>query len=462
MTDVPQILESRTYEDLKAGDAVTVERRLTHEDAAYVAALARGLVELPPGIDAGTTGYDVWAGAMFATVLITLLPGPGTVFRRQSLEFVAPVAVGDTLQLTAVVRQKTASDRTVLLDCTATNQRDQVVVTGTAEVRPPDERARAQMGAIPNVQFYDHRNFEALTELCAGREPVATAVAHPCDTASLEAVVEAARAGIIQPLLVGPRARIEQIARAAQIDVSGCGFYEAPHSHGAASRAVELVRSGEAELLMKGSLHTDELMQSVVDPDRGLRTERRVSHVFVMDVPTYPKLLFVTDGAVNIFPTLAEKADICQNAIDFARALGIERPKVAILSAVETVTAKIPSTLEAAALCKMAERGQITGGELDGPLALDNAISVAAARTKNIQSTVAGVADILLVPDLESGNMLAKNLSFMANAESAGIVLGARVPIILTSRADSVRARLASCAIAALLVHSRRGVRVSL
>jgi phosphate acetyltransferase len=449
-------LESRTFEDLKPGDAVTVERQLSHDDAALVTALARGLVRLPEGLTAGTTGYDVWAGAMFATVLISFLPGPGTVFRNQSLTFVEPVEPGDTLSLTVVVREKHAANRTVLLECTATNQKDHVVVTGTALVKPPRERAAATRGEMPHVQFYDHRNFEELIERCGTRAPVATAVAHPCDASSLEGAVRAHRAGIIDPVLVGPRARIENLAASEDIDIDGIEIVDQPHSHAAAARAVELARTGEVELLMKGSLHTDELMQFVVDGDGGLRTARRISHVFVMDVPTYPKLLFVTDAAVNIFPSLRDKVDICQNAIDLARALGVDRPKVAILSAVETVTDKIPSTLDAAALCKMADRGQIVGGELDGPLAMDNAISIAAAKTKGIRSTVAGEADVLLVPDLEAGNMLAKNLSFMANAESAGLVVGARVPIILTSRADSVRARLASCAIAALLVRQRR------
>jgi len=452
-------LESRTFEDLKPGDAVTVERVLSADDAAFVSALARGLVQLPEGMTAGTTGYDVWAGAMFATVLISVLPGPGTVFRAQSLKFVEPVAVGDTLQLAVVVREKHDVDQTVVLDCTATNQHDHVVVTGTATVSPPRTRTAAWRGEMPQVQFYDHRNFEELIERCKGRLPVPTAVAHPCDASSLEGAVAAARAGLIVPVLIGPRGRIENIAVAEGIDLGDLEILDQPHSHAAAARAVELARSGEVALLMKGSLHTDELMQFVVDSDGGLRTARRVSHVFVMDVPTYPKLLFVTDAAVNIFPSLRDKVDICQNAIDLARALGVDRPKVAILSAVETVTDKIPSTIDAAALCKMADRGQITGGDLDGPLAMDNAISMAAAKTKGIRSTVAGAADVLLVPDLEAGNMLAKNLSFMANAESAGLVVGARVPIILTSRADSVRARLASCAIAALLVAHERAPR---
>jgi len=286
--------------------------------------------------------------------------------------------------------------------------------------------------------------------------PVTTAVAHPCDDASLGAAVEAARAGIIAPILVGRADRIRAVAQAAGLDIAKYEIVDAPHSHAAAARAVELVRLGRAELLMKGSLHTDELMAEVVRRETGLRTDRRVSHVFVMDVPTYHKPLLVSDAAVNIFPTLADKRDIVQNAADFARALGIERPKVAILSAVETVTLKIPSTIDAAALCKMADRGQIRDAILDGPLAFDNAISAEAARTKGIVSEVAGDPDVVIVPDLEAGNMLAKNLTFLSRADAAGVVLGARVPIILTSRADSQRARIASCGVAALYAAARR------
>jgi phosphotransacetylase len=302
--------------------------------------------------------------------------------------------------------------------------------------------------------------YEQLLARCRGMTPVPTAVAHPCDDASLGAAVEAARAGIIAPILVGPADRIRQVARAAGLDLATYEIAEAPHSHAAAARAVELVRLGRAHLLMKGSLHTDELMAEVVRRETGLRTDRRVSHVFVMDVPTYHKPLLITDAAVNIFPTLDDKRDIVQNAVDFVRALGIERPKVAILSAIEEVTSKIPSTIDAAALCKMADRGQIQGAALDGPLAFDNAISAEAARTKGIVSAVAGDPDILLVPDLEAGNMLAKNLTFLSRADAAGVVLGARVPIILTSRADSQRARIASCGVAALYAAAPRRVGV--
>jgi phosphotransacetylase len=300
-----------------------------------------------------------------------------------------------------------------------------------------------------------YRVYPELIERCAAVEPVTTAVAHPCDETSLRGAIEAAQAGLIHPILVGPEAKIRAVADQLGLDLK-LPVVDAAHSHAAAARAVEMVRAGEADALMKGSLHTDELMAEVVHKERGLRTERRVSHAFIMDVPTYPKALVVTDAAINIFPDLATKVDIVQNAIDMAHALGRDLPKVAILSAVETVTPNIPSTIDAAALCKMAERGQITGGLLDGPLAFDNAINKEAAEMKGIRSEVAGDADILLVPDLEAGNILAKQLTFLANADAAGIVLGARVPIILTSRADSVRARLASCAIAALLADARR------
>ena len=298
--------------------------------------------------------------------------------------------------------------------------------------------------------------YEQMLTKCKNLKPVPTAVAHPCEESALSGAIEAANLGLIVPILVGPRDKIEATAKSAGIDVSKYQIVDTPHSHASAAKAVELLREAQAELLMKGSLHTDELMSAVVSREGGLRTGRRISHVFVMDIPTYHNVLFVTDGAINIAPTLEDKADICQNAIDLIIALGLEKPKVAILSGVETVTSKMPATIDAAALCKMAERGQITGAILDGPLAFDNAISKRAAETKGIRSLVAGDPDILLAPDLEAGNILAKQLSFLANADSAGLVLGARVPIILTSRADSVRSRIASCGVAMLAAHARR------
>jgi phosphotransacetylase len=301
--------------------------------------------------------------------------------------------------------------------------------------------------------------YEALLERCKRLDPVPTAVAHPCEASALVGAIEAGQKRLITPILVGPSAKIAEVAKAAGVKLDGVRIVDVPHSHAAAAKAVELVRLGEAELLMKGSLHTDELLGAVVARETGLRTGRRLSHVFIMDVPTYHKVLVVTDAAINIAPTLEDKVDICQNAIDLVISLGNHRPKVAILAAVETVTSKMPATIDAAALCKMAERGQITGAILDGPLAFDNAISKEAARTKGITSEVSGDPDILLTPDLESGNILAKQLTFLANADSAGVVLGARVPIILTSRADNVRSRIASCAVAMLAAHARRQTR---
>ena len=301
-----------------------------------------------------------------------------------------------------------------------------------------------------------HEKYERLLDRAKAYAPVPTAVAHPCDESSLAGAVDAAKLGLIKPILVGPKARIAAVAEKSRISISGFELVDSEHSHASAAKAVALVREGRAECLMKGSLHTDELMGAVVSREGGLRTARRISHAFVMDVPTYSEVLIISDAAVNIAPSLRDKIDIVQNAIDLARSLGVKEVRVAILSAMETVNPDVPSTIEAAALCKMADRGQITGAILDGPLALDNAINLRAAQIKQITSGVAGRANVLIVPDLEAGNMLAKSLTFMAEADAAGIVLGARVPVILTSRADSVTTRLASCAIASLVAASRR------
>jgi phosphate acetyltransferase len=306
---------------------------------------------------------------------------------------------------------------------------------------------------VPELR--QHEKYERLVAATKHLQPLTTAIAHPCDESSLRGALEAAEAGIIVPILVGPKEKIRSLAKSLALNIEGIDIIDVPHSQAAAEKAVEIIRASKAELLMKGSLHSDELLGAVTKRETGLRTGRRVSHVFVMDVPTHPQTLFITDAAVNIAPDLPAKRDIIQNAIDLYAGLGLGRPKVAILSAVETINPSIPSTIEAAALCKMADRGQITGGDLDGPLAFDNAISPDAARIKDISSPVAGRAQILVVPDLEAGNMLAKNLTFLSGADAAGIVLGARVPIILTSRADNVRTRMASCAVAMLLAYNQ-------
>jgi phosphate acetyltransferase len=315
-----------------------------------------------------------------------------------------------------------------------------------------------EIGAMPAEGLFDHppSKYDKLISLAKQVPPASTVVVHPCDETSLRGPCEAAELGIITPILVGPVEKITAVARQHAIDISRYQLVDAPHSDAAAARAVQLIHEGKGELLMKGSLHTDELMRAVTSGTTGLRTARRISHVFIMDVPTHTDTLFITDAAINIFPDLDAKRDIVQNAIDLFTQIGLGSSRVGILSAVETVTPKIPSTIDAAALCKMADRGQITGGILDGPLAFDNAISPQAAEINGIKSAVAGRAQILVVPDLEAGNMLAKNLTFLSKADAAGIVLGARVPIVLTSRADSVRSRMASCGVAVLYAHARR------
>ena len=458
-----QAIENRPFDEIRVGDSARLTRTLTGDDIALFARLSGDVnpTHLETGFVAGGTpapvsAHSMWCGALVSAVLGTKLPGPGTVYVGQTLRFHRPIVAGETLTTEVTVRRKRAEDKLVVLDCRCIDRNELDVASGIAEVIAPTKKFRGQAGELPEMSVRHHRKYDRLIERAQTGTPVPTAVAHPCDDSSLEGAIDAAKAGLILPLLVGPAAKIRAVAEKSSLDLRGYELIDAPHSHAAAEKAVELVRLGKADLLMKGSLHTDELMSAVVRKETGLRTERRISHCFILDVPSYPLPLFITDAAVNIFPTLEDKVHIVQNAIDLAVALGIERPRVAILSAVETINPKIQSTLDAAALCKMADRGQITGGILDGPFALDNAISKAAAKIKGIVSDVAGQADILVVPDLEAGNMLAKNLTFLAGADSAGIVLGARVPIILTSRADSVRARMASCAVAALYVRARQ------
>jgi phosphotransacetylase/acyl dehydratase len=395
------------------------------------------------------------AVALVSNLLLRRLPGPGAAIVETHLHYAGAIAVGDTLTATVVAQAKDAATRAVTFDCTCVNQHGDTLVHGSTIVVAPATRLVYSNVATPELILRRNDGFAKLIAQCEGLSPIACAVVHPCDRDSLIGALEAAKRGLIVPVLVGPPAKIRAVAKAEGVDIGGLRLVETEHSHAAAAKAVELARRGEVEALMKGSLHTDELMGAVVASDTGLRTARRVSHVFVMDVPTYPRLLLITDAAINIEPDLETKADIVRNAIDFARVLGIETPRVAILSAVETVSPKIRSTLDAAALCKMAERGQIEGGVLDGPLAFDNAISAHAAATKKIVSPVAGRADILLMPDLDAGNMVAKQLQYLAGADSAGIVLGARVPIVLTSRAARESGRGAGGAGVTHDVHSR-------
>jgi phosphotransacetylase len=403
--------------------------------------------------------HGMWGGALISTVLGTLLPGPGTIYVSQSLKFRGAVGVGDTVTVTVKVTEKKPEHHRVVLECQAVNQRGEAVISGTAEVIAPVEKISRPKVILREVQFREKgRYYRQLVEMTRDLDPIRTAVIHPVDTVSLLGAIEAAREGLIVPVLVGPEAKIRAAATQAQLDISPYELVGTEHSEAAANHGVALARAGKVEALMKGALHTDELMHAAVNAEIGLCTARRISHVFVIDAPGYPRPLLITDAAINVYPTLDDKRDIVQNAIGLAHALGIATPKVAILAAVETVSTKLKSTLDAAALCKMADRGQITGGIIDGPLAFDNAVSEEAANTKGIVSPVAGRADIFVVPDLEAGNMLAKQLEYLAEAEIAGIVLGARVPIILTSRADKALARQASCAIALLLVRRAKAI----
>ncbi len=457
------MVENRTFDEIAPGDSASIVRTLTQQDIDLFA-IVSGDVN-PAHLDSAYAETDLfhriiahgmWSGGLISAVLGTRLPGPGAIYISQDLHFHAPVGIGDTITATVIAHEKKPETKRIVFDCRCVNQTGREVVTGTAEVQAPTEKVRRPRIELPDVRLNRHRRFRELLARAAGQPPVPVAVAHPCDVASLAAAVEVAALGLIAPILVGPAAKIRAAAAAGQLDISGFRLVDAPHSHAAAARAVALVRAGEAAMLMKGSLHTDELMHEVVLADSGLRTDRRLSHVYVMDVPSYPRPLLLTDAAINIAPTLEEKRDIVQNAIDLAHLISGEAPRVAILSAVETINPMLRSTLDAAALCKMADRGQITGGVLDGPLAFDNAISPEAARQKGIVSAVAGQADILVVPDLEAGNMLAKQLSFLAGADAAGVVVGARVPIILTSRADSKRTRIASCAVAVLMARAQQ------
>ena len=457
------LVENRTFDEIEVGESASFERAITRRDIELFAAVSGDAN--PTHLDEafakaanmqGVVAHGMLTAGLISNLLGNRLPGAGTVYVSQDLQFAAPVHADDVIRVTVTARDKDPSRKLVRFDCSCANQNGAVVLTGLATVIAPTEKQRRPVAELGRLHLQDHDHYEELIRRNEAIPPIACAVAHPCEESALKGAIEAAQADIIVPILVGPAAKIRATAEAAGIDISAYELVDAPHSHAAAAKAVELVRAGKAELLMKGSLHTDELMSEVVAKETGLRTGRRISHVFIMSVPTYPFPLFITDAAVNIVPDLTTKIDIVQNAIDLHLGLGLGEPRVAILSAVETVNPKMPTTLDAAALCKMADRGQIKGGVLDGPLAFDNAISPEAAKIKGIDSPVAGRAQILVVPDLEAGNMLAKNLSFLANADAAGIVLGARVPIILTSRADEVRTKIASCAVAALYAHNRR------
>lgn len=458
------MITNKTFEEISIGDQASLQRTLTKRDVDMFAVISGDMNPTHLSDEyalmllnrENVSGHSMWAGSLISSLLGNDLPGPGTVYRCQHLEFHGSLSLEDTLTVTVTVKEKNHQDKTILFTCLVTNQNQDPIITGTAKVIAPTVKATGKGVPLDELKYRSRHVFRNLIDKVRDWDPIPLAVAHPCSKTSLQGAIDAARESIVTPVLVGPEQRIRAVADELELDISQYEIHDTPHSHSSAAEAVALCRSGKTELLMKGSLHTDEFMSAILHKTNGLRTSSRVSHIFILDVPTYPRPLFLSDAAINIYPTLEDKFHIVNNAIELAHDLGIDIPKVAILSAVETINPKIPSTLEAASLCKMAERGQIQGALLDGPLAFDNAISKEAALIKGIQSDVAGMADIFIVPDLEAGNMMAKQMTYLIDADAAGIVMGARVPVILNSRADSPKARLASCAVAAASAYARR------
>jgi len=456
-------IENRTFDEILPGETASLTRTLSREDIELFAVMS-GDVN-PAHVDEEYAHSDMfhtiiahgmWGASLISALMGTKLPGPGAIYLEQTLRFRHPVTVGDTITVSVTAADKDPGRKRVTFDCRCVNQRGEVVIDGIAKVIAPTEKIRRPRVTLPTVRLYEHGTlFRELTDKATALGPIRAAVVHPVDRDSLLGALQAAQAGLIIPVLVGPQDRIRSVAAANDLDIAGLEMVITEHSHQAAAAAVALARGGQVDAVLKGSLHTDELMQPALAPGSGLATERQMSHVFVMEVPGYPRLLYITDAALNAEPDLAAKRDIVQNAIDLARVLSGPTPTVAILSAVETVNPALRSSLDAAALAKMAERGQILGGIVDGPLAFDDAVSPAAARMSGIASPVAGQADILVVPGLESGNLLAKQLDSLGDSQAAGIVLGARAPILLTGQASQPE-RMAACAIAVLLLRAPR------
>jgi phosphotransacetylase/acyl dehydratase len=459
------LIENRTFDEIEIGETASLTRTLSRDDIELFAVMS-GDVN-PAHVDEEYArdsrfhkiiAHGMWGASLISTLLGTKLPGPGAIYLGQTLRFRRPVAVGDTVTVSVKVTAKDPERQRVTFDCECVKQDGDVAISGTAEVIAPTEKISRARRELPEVHLHEHGIlFRSLLARTRGLDPIRVAVVHPVDRNALLGAVQAARAGLVVPVLIGPEERIRVAAAAEAVDISEYALVPAEHSHRAAAVAVAMARDGEVDAVMKGSLANQELLQAIVAPDTGLRAGRRMSHVFVIDVPTYPRPLFISDAALNVEPRLEAKLDIVQNAIDLALALGVETPKVAILAAVETVNPRIRSTLEAAALTKMADRGQIVGGIVDGPLAFDNAISPGAAEVKGLVSPIAGAADVLIVPDLESGTMLVKQLQHFADSQSAGVVLGGRVPVVFTNRADSPLEHMVSCALA--LVIARRAPR---
>lgn len=458
-------IENRIFSEIVIGESAILKRTLTQKDIELFAVMS-GDVN-PAHVDAEYAknsmfhkiiAHGMWGASLLSTVLGTELPGPGTIYLEQTLKFEHPVAIGDTIIVTVTVIEKIPEKNIIILNCIGTNQLGKTVISGHAHVIAPTEKIKRKRMQLPEIELKQEKKDHWYHNLLTAKDllnPLVTAVVHPVDVLSLTGAISAAETGLITPILIGPKHKILDAAKEAKLDISAYEIIPTLHSTEAAEKAVEMAQKCTVEAIMKGKLHTDELMIPIVNKNNGLRTGRRMSHIFCLDVPNYPKPIFLTDAAINLFPNLKDKCDIVQNAIDLFHTLGLGIPNVAILSAVETVNEKIPSTLDATALCKMAERGQIQGGVLDGPLAFDNAISMDSAREKEIYSPVAGNADILVVPDVESGNMLYKQMTYLSGIEAAGIVLGARVPIILTSRGSGKLSRQASCLMALLYVRKK-------
>jgi phosphotransacetylase/acyl dehydratase len=452
------LIESKTFDEIQVGDTAGTEHVLTADDAMAFASISgftavlrpEEIVERTGGIP--PTGPNMWCASLISGLFSLQIPGPGVSLTNISLSFHNRIRVGDRILVRIQAKSKEEATKIVTFDCEAHNGSGLPIFTGTAQAIPPAKKLLWSTLPVPQLIVNNpYRRYHGLIARAAAKGAVRTAVVWPCEEVSLGGALQALKDKLIAPVLVGPEDRIRALANTMQLSLEGVRIVDIAESRAAASRAVELARKGEVEMLMKGSLHTDELMSAVVSRDGGMRTARRISHVFALDVPMYHKALFVTDAAINIQPDLETKIHILQNAIDMIVALEVANPKVAILSAVESVNPAIPSTLDAASLCKMVDRGQITGAIVDGPLAFDNAISSDAAAIKKIKSRVAGDPDLLMVPNLEAGNILFKELQYLAGALPAGVVVGAKVPIVLTSRADGELARMASCALAVLL-----------
>ncbi|WP_133126872.1 bifunctional enoyl-CoA hydratase/phosphate acetyltransferase [Legionella nagasakiensis] len=459
-----EFLENVVFDELTVGQQASLNKLLTQKDIKLFAAVSGDInpAHMDPeyaksDIFQGIVGHGMWSASLISTLLGTVLPGPGTIYLEQDIKFKKPVRINDTITVTVIVHEKKDDKPIVIFDCKGVNQRGETVMEGLATVLAPTKKVRAPKINLPDVELHTHDRLQSIIQSCQRKKVISTAVVHPVKASVLEAVNDAVKTKLINPILIGPVKKIKSAAQEKDIDISEWKLINTEHSDAAAAKAAELAAEGQVDAIMKGALSTNELLSAIVSV-KALRTKYRISHAYLMDIPSYHKPLIITDAAVNIAPNTSEKADICQNAINLWRTVFGEskKPKVAILAAIGLINPKMQATVDAATLCKMSDRGQIINAVLDGPLAFDSAINKQAAMEKGIQSSVAGDPDILLVPEIESGNILAKQLTFLGHADAAGIVLGARIPIILTSRADSLRVRLLSCALAVKLAEARR------